>query len=124
MSESYETTFDEKCIEKQIREIHSRHCEPILAVIDAEDGIIHGDLAERMGLLPSGLSSVVRKMQNCSIPLITVVQAGKYRKYSLPEYVKQYFAGKRQMRENAETRIMQEDNLFFAFAAFCRGGRR
>lgn len=81
---------DKKSIEKQIQYINSKHCKSVLTIIYEEDGINQGEIARKLNLLPSGLSLVLKKMETSEIPLVNVSQTGKFRRYSLPEYVKNY----------------------------------
>lgn len=109
--------YDDKSIDKQVQEINSKHCIPILLIIYENEGITQGDLALRLELLPSGLNAVVKKMERCNIPLVEVTQIGKYKKYSLPEYMKRYLINlKKEKKDSLKQR--QEDNLFLLLQRF------
>ena len=110
--------YDKKLVERQIKEISSKHTLPILQIIEQDDGIRHGELAERLNLLPSGLSTVVKKMENCALPLLAVSQIGKYRRYSLPGYVKQYLTEKEVEKNEEFLRKTKGKNLFLLLQHF------
>ncbi|MCI9126377.1 MAG: hypothetical protein HFG28_04190 [Eubacterium sp.] len=116
--ESYLDTYNKKNIEKQILEINSKHCVPILNNIKEEEGITQGQLAIKMGLLPSGLSAVTKKMENSAVPLIIVTQIGKYRQYKLPEYMKQYLIDLETQQNDSILQQLQEENLFLLLQRF------
>ncbi|MFQ7156523.1 MAG: winged helix-turn-helix domain-containing protein [Merdimonas faecis] len=110
--------YDGKSVERQIVEISSKHCLPILRIVRDDSGITHGELATKMDLIPSGLSAVVKKMEKCSVPLLTIIQNGKYRKYYLPEYVEKYFAEKEEEKNAEFVRGLKEENLFVLLQHF------
>lgn len=110
--------FDNKAIKRQIQEINSKHCLPILSAIDNDNGISQGELAPQVNLLPSGLSAVIKKMTNCDIPLVIVTQTGKYRRYSLPEYVERYLADQKKENNDTQAQQVQEDRLFLLLQRF------
>ncbi|MCM1541774.1 MAG: winged helix-turn-helix domain-containing protein [Blautia sp.] len=83
-------------IRKQIMGIRSKYCEPILKLLAQEGELYHGDLAEKLNMAPSGLNSIIKKMQECSPPIIEIMQIGKYKIYTLPPNVKEYM----ESREN------------------------
>jgi len=113
--------YDKTRIERQIQNINSKHCKTILSVINSEDGISQGELAKKLNLLPSGLSVVLKKMEFGEFPLVCVHQIGKYRRYSLPEYVQDYLNelnGVEQNKDNTEN-----ESLFLLLQRFveCSG---
>ena len=110
--------YDKKLVERQIKEISSKHTMPILQIVEQDDGITHGELAELLNLLPSGLSTVVKKMENCALPLLAVSQTGKYRRYSLPGYVKQYLMEKEAEKNEAFLGKTKGKNLFLLLQHF------
>ena len=112
----YAMEFEKKKIERQIQNISSKHCRTILAVIEEEDGISQGELAKKLNLLPSGLSVVLKKMETCEIPLVCVHQIGKYRRYSLPDYMQVYLNGFKESEKNANDR--EEESLFLLLQRF------
>lgn len=77
-------------IETQIKSVRSKYCEPILNILEEEDNIYHGDLAEKLNLSASGLNAVVKKMQEVTIPLLKIDEIGKYKIYSLSDEVRRY----------------------------------
>lgn len=110
--------YDKKIIERQINEISSKHTLSILQIIKNDDGITHGELADKLNLLPSGLSAVVKKMENCALPLILVSHMGKYRKYSLPEYMKQYLEEQEAEKNKEFVNKVKGKNLFLLLQHF------
>lgn len=110
--------YDNKSIKRQIQEVNSKHCLPILSAINKDNGISQGELALKMNLLPSGLSAVIKKMENCDIPLVIVTQTGKYRRYSLPEYMERYLAEQEKEKSGERTQRMQKENLFLLLQRF------
>lgn len=110
--------YDRKLIERQIKDISSKHTWSILQIVEREDGITHGELAEKLHLLPSGLSAVVKKMENCALPLLDVSQIGKYRRYTLPNYVKQYLDEKEAEKKEEFIRKTKGKNLFLLLQHF------
>lgn len=110
--------YDSKSIDRQIQEISSKHCIPVLRIIQSDEGITHGELAEQMDLLPSGLSAVTKKMEKCDIPLLNVMQSGKYRKYFLPEYIRQYFHEQEEEKSGDFVHQIKEENLFLLLQHF------
>ena len=77
-------------IRKQIMGIRSKYCEPILELLAVEGELYHGDLSEKLNMSPSGLSVIIKKMQECDPPIIEIMQIGKYKIYTLPPNVKEY----------------------------------
>ena len=112
---------DKKSIEKQIQYINSKHCKSVLTIIYEEDGINQGEIARKLNLLPSGLSLVLKKMETSEIPLVNVSQTGKFRRYSLPEYVKNYM---RDLNKGGDDeKVETEESLFLSLQRFveCKG---
>jgi len=85
----------EDSIRKQIIGIRSKYCEPILELLSREGELYHGDLAEKMNMSPSGLNVIIKKMQECTPPILEINQIGKYKIYALPPAVKEYMEAKR-----------------------------
>lgn len=110
--------YSQKNIERQILEMNSKHCKPILTAIYKDEGITQGELALKMNLLPSGLTAVIKKMENADIPLVTVTQAGKFRRYSLPEEVKQYLFDEEKAKNDILAKRGEEENLFLLLQRF------
>lgn len=81
-------------IRKQIISIRSKYCEPILETLAKEGELYHGDLAEKLNMSPSGLNVIIKKMLECTPPIIEVMEIGKYKIYTLPPMVKEYIEGK------------------------------
>lgn len=77
-------------IRKQIISIRSKYCERILELLAREGELYHGDLSDRLNMAPSGLNSIIKKMQECDPPIIEIMQIGKYKIYTLPANVKEY----------------------------------
>lgn len=77
-------------IRKQIMGIRSKYCERILELLAVEGELYHGDLSEKLNMSPSGLSVIIKKMQDCDPPIIEIMQIGKYKIYTLPPKVKEY----------------------------------
>lgn len=103
---------DYAVIQKQIIQSRTKYCEPILRLLFQEGELYHGDLADKLNISPSGLNSVIKKMQESEPPIIVVNQIGKYKIYTLPEYIKDYFRGKH------GSPIINNDNLFLNFQLF------
>lgn len=77
-------------IEREINQVRSKYGEKILYILKSERSMYHGDLAAKLEISPSGLNAIVKKMTEGEIPLIRVEQVGKFKKYSLPDEVRQY----------------------------------
>lgn len=82
-------------IRKQIMGIRSKYCEPILELLAQEGELYHGDLSERLNMAPSGLNSIIKKMQECDPPIIEIMQIGKYKIYTLPPNVREYMENRK-----------------------------
>lgn len=104
--------IDYSVIQNQIIQSRTKYCEPILRLIFQEGELYHGDLADKLNISPSGLNSVIKKMQESKPPIIIVNQIGKYKIYTLPEYIKDYFVDKH------GSTIVNNDNLFLNFQLF------
>lgn len=109
-------------IRKQIIGIRSKYCERILELLAREGELYHGDLSEKLNMSPSGLSVIIKKMQECDPPIIEIMQIGKYKIYTLPQNVKEYIEmnlmEKRRTakdlmaeRENAQDSLDEDDIL-------------
>lgn len=110
--------YSQTNIERQILEINSKHCRPILTAIYNDEGITQGELALKMNLLPSGLTAVIKKMENADIPLVKVTQAGKFRRYSLPEEIKQYLFDDKKAKNDIFIKQGEEESLFLLLQRF------
>lgn len=77
-------------IEQEINQVRSKYGEKILNFLKAERCMYHGDLAAKLEISPSGLNAIIKKMTEGEITLIHVEQVGKFKKYSLPDEVRQY----------------------------------
>lgn len=84
----------EEQIRQQILQVRSKYCEGILESLFYEGELYHGDLAEKMKISPSGLNSIIKKMQEGDIPIINMTQIGKYKIYTLPDEVRKYMEKK------------------------------
>lgn len=104
--------IDYKTIQQQIIQSRTKYCEPILKLLSQEGELYHGDLADKLKVSPSGLHAVIKKITETDPPLIIVNQIGKYKIYTLPEYVINYFS-------DEHNRVFEEsDNLFLSFQMF------
>jgi DNA-binding MarR family transcriptional regulator len=108
--------YERKIIERQIQDIASKHCESILLVIYEEDKISQGEIAKKLNLLPSGLSVVLKKMETSDIPLVNVSQNGKFRRYSLPDYMRTYLSDVKVNKANDQKE--KEESLFLLLQRF------
>lgn len=97
-AQMYETTELEEGKEEEIRQqilqVRSKYCESILELLFQEGELYHGDLADKMKLSPSGLNSIIKKMQEGDTPIINMMQIGKYKIYTLPDEVRKYMEKK------------------------------
>ncbi|MBD5523919.1 MAG: hypothetical protein HDR04_05795 [Lachnospiraceae bacterium] len=84
----------EEEIRQQILQVRSKYCEEILKLLFNEGELYHGDLAQKMKLSPSGLNSIIKKMQEGDTPIINMMQIGKYKIYTLPDEVRKYMEKK------------------------------
>ncbi|MDE7130821.1 MAG: hypothetical protein K2O65_03350 [Lachnospiraceae bacterium] len=112
---------EEDDIRKQILQIRSKYCEPILEILGEEGELYHGDLAERLNVAPSGLNLAVKKMLESSPPIIEMTEIGKYKIYSLPPRIKKYVANKKNNNEYGEVLGLgdvERDNLFLCLQHF------
>lgn len=115
-------------IRKQIIGIRSKYCERILELLAEEGELYHGDLSEKLNMSPSGLSVIIKKMQECDPPIIEIMQIGKYKIYTLPPNVKEYIekslVEKKKMKEGAKTgqeneqNVMEEDDILLCMQHF------
>lgn len=118
------TSVQSDLITEQINQVRSKYCEPILAMLEEEGNLYHGDLAEKLGLSPSGLSAIIKKMQESKIPLIQTSQIGKYKIYSLSDEMKGYI-NKKAPSESRGTGIKRANvpvNLFLPLQRFAEEG--
>lgn len=81
-------------IHRQILQVRSKYCEPILKLLFQEEELYHGDLADKLKLSPSGLNAIIKKMIDQTPPIIDVTQFGKYTIYTLPDRVRRYMEGR------------------------------
>lgn len=107
--------IDYSVIRNQIIQSRTKYCEPILKLLAEEGELYHGDLADKLKISPSGLNSVIKKIQEANPSLIIVNQIGKYKIYTLPDYVKEYFQNKHGGISNV---VVNNDNLFLSFQMF------
>ena len=87
-TEDFET--DSEKIRRQILQVRSKYCEPILKLLFQEEELYQGDLAVKLELSPSGLSAIIKKMMEQKPPIIEMTQFGKYTIYTLPDRVRRY----------------------------------
>lgn len=97
-------------VRRQIMGIRSKYCEPILELLAKEGELYHGDLSEKLNMSPSGLSVIIKKMQECDPPIIEVMQIGKYKIYTLPQNVKEYMEESLIKRKNEEETKADQEN--------------
>ena len=96
----------EEAIRRQLLEVRSKYCEPILELLAEAGELYHGDLADKLKISPSGLNAIIKKMQAGSLPIVETIQVGKYKIYTLSDEVKDYIQKKnvakvdRTVREN------------------------
>lgn len=110
---------EEDDIRKQILQIRSKYCEPILEILREEGELYHGDLAERLKVAPSGLNLVIKKMLESSPPIIEMMEIGKYKIYTLPPRIKQYFMNRNNNNgEILESGDVERENLFLCLQHF------
>lgn len=112
---------EEDDIHKQILQIRSKYCEPILKILGEEGELYHKDLAERLNVAPSGLNLAVKKMLESSPPLIEMTEIGKYKIYTLPPRIKKYFMNNKNINEYGEVLELDavgKDNLFLCLQHF------
>lgn len=112
---------EEDDIRKQILQIRSKYCEPILEILGEEGELYHGDLAERLNMAPSGLNLVVKKMLESSPPIIEMMEIGKYKIYTLPPRIKKYFMNRKYNNEYREIQGLGDggkENLFLCLQHF------
>ena len=87
---------DREKVRQQILQVRSKYCEPILELLFVEGELYHGELAERLELSPSGLNAIIKKMMEGTMPIIEMMQIGKYKIYTLPDAVRKYMESKSQ----------------------------
>ncbi len=108
-------------IRRQILQIRSKYCEPILEILAQEGELYHGDLAERLEIAPSGLNAVIKKMLDCSPPIIGLMEIGKYKIYTLPPRMKNYMmnrSGDSKYGEASKWEGEEGENLFLCLQHF------
>lgn len=115
-------------IRKQIISIRSKYCERILKLLAVEGELYHGDLSEKLNMSPSGLSVIIKKMQECDPPIIEIMQIGKYKIYTLPPNVKEYvemnLMEKKKNEKDARAEqgnaqdVMEEDDVLLCMQHF------
>lgn len=91
---------DDEKIRRQILQVRSKYCEPILEFLFQEGELYHGDLADKMNMSPSGLNAIIKKMMECNPPIIIMTQVGKFTIYSLTDEMKRYMENKSQSKGN------------------------
>lgn len=109
----------EEAIRRQILEVRSKYCEPILELLADAGKLYHGDLADKLKISPSGLNAIIKKMQAGSIPIVDTIQVGKYKIYTLSDEVKDYIQKKNvvKVKEVAREKEVCED-LFVCLQHF------
>lgn len=109
----------EEQIRQQILQVRSKYCERILELLFHEGELYHGDLADKMDLSPSGLNSIIKKMQEGNVPIINMMQFGKYKIYTLPDDVKKYMEKKSQPKQRKEADSLKNShNLMLCLQHF------
>lgn len=98
------TQKTDDAVRKQILQVRSKYCEPILELLAREGELYHGDLAEKMEMTPSGLNAIIKKMQEGDTTLIETMEIGKYKIYTIPDSVKNYMKNKNRSVDNRPVR--------------------
>ncbi len=97
-TENYEV--DDEEIRRQVLQVRSKYCDPILKLLFQEKELYHGDLADNLNLSPSGLNAIIKKMMEQEPPLIEMTQIGKYTIYSLADRVRRYMERRDGLKES------------------------
>lgn len=113
MEEEQKKEVTEEVMQDQINNVRSKYCEPIINALEEEGNLYHGDLADKIGLSPSGLNAIIKKMQESSISLIQTNQIGKYKIYSLSEEMKACRSKKRHFLFEEPLQITKGEGALF-----------
>ena len=88
--ENMNCEYDEIVI-KNWEKIRSKHKTIIIQLISEYPGISHKELAEKMGITPSGLTPIMNKFRELNTPIVRIKLSGKKKVYSLDVKAKNVF---------------------------------
>lgn len=79
-------------VEKAVKKIPTKYTDRILEYLYENGNSYHGDLARADGieLSDSGLTAVIKKIEDCEIPVIVNSKEGKFKVYGLTDAGKKY----------------------------------
>jgi DNA-binding MarR family transcriptional regulator len=66
-----------------IKNINTKHKDDIIRLLYKNKHFYHNELAEKVGISPSGLTAVIKKINQCRYPVIQVQKNSKFTLYSL-----------------------------------------
>lgn len=76
--------------ENEIQKIKTGYRDYILSVLAKQGTMLHKDLAASIGVSASGLTAIIKHMNDTSVKLIAIEQISKYKLYSLTPAAFQY----------------------------------
>lgn len=81
-------------IKKAVRSIPTKATDKIVDYLYCHAECYHGELARAIGISDSGLSTIIKKIEQCPISLIETLREGKYKVYNLTKEGRQYVESK------------------------------
>lgn len=107
-----DSRFSAEEIKKAVRGIPTKATDKILDYLYAHSECYHGELAKATGLSDSGLSTIIKKIEQCPISLIEISREGKYKVYNLTQEGREYVKSKRIIKDlsgNIEPKLQLEE---------------
>jgi hypothetical protein len=87
----------------EIQHVHTKYRDKILSVLVKRGTMLHGDLASALEVSASGLTAIIKKMNETSVQLIHVEEVSKFKLYSATPAAYSYI-----VKNNPELRIEVE----------------
>lgn len=92
-------------IQKQIQNIPTQYKDDLLHILKARGTLLHKDLASELGVSPSELTAIIKKMNSTSKKLINIEPVSKFKLYSLTPIANQYIVKHMPDRAPTHTRV-------------------
>lgn len=70
-------------VQNEIQQINTKYRDRLLTILVRRGTMLHGDLAGELGLSPSGLNAVIKKINGTSVQMVHVEEVSKYKLYSV-----------------------------------------
>lgn len=101
-----DNTFSVDHIRKAVRSIPTKATDKILEYLYNHSECYHGELAKATNVSDSRLSTIIKKIEQCSIPLLEISKEGKYKVYNLTYEGRQYVNSMKKTKK--QLRIVEE----------------